>query len=125
MSKTIYKFLKDNNTGLAFTASLLIAQSIHSSHSLFYLASSLNIWLRYPFAIISAIFLDALILYFTANKAKKASYGATVLCIALNLYSYHHEGGFEWFTYDSYFSLIPAIVIPIMVHKVGSIILPK
>ena len=112
-------FFKSNSTGLVFALFLLIAQTLHSGHSLTSLSRALNY--SSVFGYVSALFLDALILFFLANGAKWSSWVAMITCVILNLYSYHF--GYDWGSYDSWFSILPSIAIPYSIHRVGSVIL--
>lgn len=116
------EFFSSNSLALVFSAALLVAQVFHTSHALFELSSSLG-WAKYPFGIFSAIFLDALILFFLSNGSKIPSFIAMLSCFLLNVYSYHI--GYEWWSYNSYFSLIPSIFVPYSIHAVGTVILKK
>lgn len=115
-------FFQGNSIALIFCTFLLISQAFHSAHALIEMSSALGSG-AYLFGIMSALFLDGLILFFLSNGAKWFSGIAMVTCIALNVYSYHL--GIEWGTYDSYFSLVPSAAIPYALHGVGTTIIKK
>lgn len=116
------RFFGANTVALVFSVFLLIAQTFHTAHSLIELGSALG-WAKYPFGIMSGIFLDGLILFFLSNGSKFASWVSMACCFFLNAYSYHLD--YDWFTYNSYFSIIPSIFVPYSLHAVGHTIIKK
>lgn len=116
------KFFSSNSIALVFSIFLLLAQTFHTAHSLIELGAALGP-AKYPFGILSGLFLDGLILFFLANGATRASWVSMVCCFLLNAYSYHLI--WDWWTYDSWYALVPSIFVPYSLHAVGKVILKK
>lgn len=115
-------FFSSNSVALIFSIFLLLAQTFHTAHSLIELGEALG-WAKYPFGVLSGLFLDGLILFFLSNGAVRASWISMMCCFLLNAYSYHLA--FEWWGYDSWYALVPSIFVPYSLHAVGTVILKK
>jgi len=111
------RFIKSDVFALVLSCLLMIGQSFHTSLSLFDL-TALPGFLRMCFSITSAVLMDSLIIYFVANGNKKASFIFFCFCALMNLYAFHLH--IEYFTYKSYFAMVPAFAIPGAVHLVSS-----
>lgn len=96
---------------------LMLVQTFHTSEALLDL-TSLPQGVNYSFAILTALLMDFLILYFVSNNAKLSSFIALLFAACMNIYSYHLE--IEYFTYKSCFAFIAAVAVPLAVHRVAS-----
>jgi hypothetical protein len=102
---------------LLFALALLLGQSFHSFHTLFSLAGSMHPVANWIFSGMTAIFLDGILLFHIARGNKFYSWAAFITCFLLNTYSYHI--GVEYWTYESWFSFVPAFAIPFFLHSIG------
>ena len=109
-------FFSAPSTALTFAAVLLLGQSWHTGHCLLDL-SPLPTIPNYIFAVLTAVFVDGLILFFLSRGNAWYSFAALVACFVFNLYSYHI--GIEWGTYKSWFAFIPSLAIPYFLHGVA------
>lgn len=111
------EFFSAPKTVLLFALALLLGQSFHSCHALLELAGTMHPVANWTFSIITAIFLDGILLFHIARGNVFYSWVAFFTCFLLNTFSYHI--GTEYWTYESWFSFVPAFAIPFFLHSIG------
>ncbi len=99
--------MKSDKTAIWLAVFLVMLQSFHSAEALIYL-TTLPAPLNYMFAIPTAILVDGLLIWFVARGAVWSS---------LNVLAFHIGG--EYWTYKSFYSFVPAIFIPLMIHVIS------
>ena len=111
-------FVRANNFALILSMLLMFTQAMHTSHALYDLTALPSEWQKITFSVLTALFMDFLIIYFVASGAIRESYIFFAFCACMNIYAYHIDHAFLS-DFRSYFSLIPAIGVPYAVHAVA------
>jgi len=112
----ILDFIKSDRLALYLSIGLMVVQSFHTSHALMNM-TTLHAPINYIFGILTALLMDSLILYFVANANHRISFVFFLWCGLMNVYAYHIE--MNYFTYQSFFSMVPAIGVPFAVYSVS------
>ena len=111
------EFFSSPKVVLLFALALLLGQSFHSCASLLSFSDNMHPIATWVFSIITAVFLDGILLFHIARGNKLYSFLAFITCFLLNIYSYHI--GAEYWNYKSFFSFVPALAIPFFLHSIG------
>ena len=108
--------MKSDKTAIWLAVFLVMLQSFHSAEALIYL-TTLPAPLNYMFAIPTALLVDGLLIWFVARGAVWSSFIVMMYCISLNVLAFHIGG--EYWAYKSFYSFVPAIFIPLMIHVIS------
>jgi hypothetical protein len=108
--------MKSDKTAIWLAIFLVVLQAFHSAEALIYL-TTLPAPLNYMFAIPTALLVDGLLIWFVARGAVWSSSIVMLYCISLNVLAFHIGG--EYWTYKSFYSFVPAIFIPLMIHVIS------